>query len=134
MAIVFKGGDGEHIFSLSNFVNKQAEHEIFEYAFHYESDGFNITKTLEAEVFDLKYFLKGLHILNNSLKGGCSFEPMINQQLNIRLQLNDQGHLSVDGIISDCQFSTRLTFRLISDQSFISDLISQCTMAVNLLK
>ena len=134
MSIIFKKSTGEQVFSLTDFTNLKGEHPVIGYEFSFNSDGFGVKLTLEAELFDLEDLLKGLTYINSSLKGGCYFEPMISSQIKIKIEVTDQGQINIEGTINDPSYSTKLFFKFLSNQTFLSELISQCKMTINLLK
>jgi len=130
MSIVVKDKAGEHIFSLTNFVNKGIEHPVIEYEFYFIYNGFETKLILDAELFDLEDLLKGLMYINNNLKGECYFEPVMSGRMKIKFGMTDQGHLDIDGFVYDASYSIKLSFKFLSDQSFLSDLISGCTITI----
>jgi hypothetical protein len=134
MSIIFKKSTGEQVFSLKDFTNIGTGHPVIGYEFSFISDGFETKLALEAELFDLEDLLKGLIYINDNLKGGCYFEPMISGRIKINIQVTDQGHINIDGSVNDPSYSIRLSFKFLSDQTFLSELISQCKMTINALK
>ncbi|MCC8409357.1 hypothetical protein LJ707_10470 [Mucilaginibacter sp. UR6-1] len=134
MSIVFKKVTGEHIFSLENFTNIGMEHPVIGYEFSFFSDGFIVKLPLEAELFDLEDLFKGLSYINQSLKGGVYFQPMISGRIKIKIDMTDRGQIEIDGTVNDPSHSTKLSFKFLSDQTFLPDLISQCKMTINALE
>jgi len=134
MSIIFKKSTGEQVFSLNDFTNIGTGHPVIEYEFSFVSDGFETKLALEAELFDLEDLLKGLIYINDNLKGGCYFEPMISGRIKINIQVTDQGHINIDRTVNDPSYSIKLSFKFLSDQTFLFELISQCNMTINALK
>ena len=133
MSIAFKNSTGEQVFSLTNFTDKGVGHPTIGYEFCFISDGFEAKLALEAELFDLEDLLKGLTYINSNLKGGCYFEPMISGRIKIKIEMTDQGQINIDGVVNDPSNNTKLSFKFLSDQTFLPDLISQCTTTINFL-
>jgi len=134
MSIIFKDREGIGYFSLTNFKAKDSNYSFIEYEFYFNNDGFEAKAVLEAELFDLKNLLKGLSLLNDSLIGSFSFEPIVSGRIKILFKINDQGHLAINGSVYDTSYLTSLSFEFLSDQTFLPDLISQCTKAIDSLK
>lgn len=133
MLIEFKNSTGGHVFSLTDFTNKVVGHPTIGYEFCFISDGFEAKLALEAELFDLEDLLKDLTFINSNLKGGCYFEPMISGRIKIKIEMTDQCQINIDGVVNDPSYNTKLSFKFLSDQTFLPDLISQCTTTINAL-
>jgi hypothetical protein len=133
MSIVFKKFTGEPVFTLSGFFNKGHGHSYIEYDFDFDSDGFKTKLTLEAELFDIKSLLEGLTYLKDNLKGTFYFQPIISERLKIKFEINDQGQIAIDGNICNPSYSTNLSFKFLSDQSFLVEVISKVLITLSFL-
>lgn len=133
MSIIFKSNTGEQIFSLTNFTNKGDGLPTIGYEFCFISNGFEVKVALEAERFDLEHLLKGLTYINANLNGGCYFEPMISGRIRIKIEMTGQGQINIDGVVNDPSYNTQLSFKFLSDQTFLPDLIAQCTTTIKSL-
>jgi hypothetical protein len=134
MSIIFKKSNGEQVFTLRNFTIKGINHPVVRYEFYFVNDDFEGNLDLEAELFDLEDLLKGLIFMNNNLKGGFYFEPMISGRIKIKMEMSDSGQINIDGFVSNQSYSTKLSFNFQSDQTFLKDLISQYNLTINFLK
>lgn len=133
MSIVFKKHTGESALILAKFIMTGIEHPFIEFEFDFNNEAFKAKLTLEAELSDLEGLLRGLIYLNDNLKGTFYFEP-ISERVKIKFEINDLGHMQVDGIVYSESYSTTMSFKFLSDQSFLSELISQCRVTISSLK
>lgn len=134
MSISFKNSSGENILSLNDFTKVDTNHPIINYTFSFNSNDFKTEQVLEAEPLDLEYLLEGLIYFRDNLNGAFFFEPIISGRINIKFEMGSQGHIGISGTIYDKSRSISLNFKFSSDQTFLSDLIYQCSMTIDSLK
>lgn len=125
MSIIFRKDTGEKVFTLSDFTKKKPDFSIIGYQFCFDLDGFKSQLMFEAELYDFEDLLKGLNYLSDNLKGEFYFQPMIDSRIKVKFEMDDTGHLKIDGSVSNLLYSISLSFKFISDQSHLEELIKQ---------
>jgi hypothetical protein len=74
---------------------------------------------------ELVTFYKELQVFNSTLKGSAHLDS-IEDNVNILLNTDEFGHVSVEGTLRDTSYRVKTTFTMETDQTYLSDIIKDC--------
>ena len=131
--MILKSRYNESILEFSNFINTGTDHPFIQFDIEFHHNGFNVKRPIQAEPLDLQELLEGFNNLNQNLKGSFQFEP-ISYEISIKFEINDSGHIDVNGWIKNDNQTLTLLFNFQTDQTFLPELISQCIKMRDLYK
>jgi hypothetical protein len=96
----------------------------------YNQDGFAAKFEFSLMLGEIVSFAKALQLLYSTLKGEARFAN-IEDNINLVFSTDGLGHVNVEGTLRDTSYTIRTTFLIITDQTFLKDIINGCVETLN---
>jgi len=126
MKLNFKDQGGTTIFYL-NVIGQEANGDWLIAMVNFSNKGFSASFKISLMLHDLYTFLDQLKSFQKLLKGNAALSN-IEDNLNVTLSTDGIGHIAINGILQHTYNpDLKLFFEINSDQTFLPDLISECT-------
>ncbi len=96
----------------------------------YHQYGFAAKIKFSLMLGELVSFAEQLQTLYSTLKGEARFSN-IEENINLIFKTDELGHVNVEGILRDSTYTIRTTFLIISDQTFLKDIVNGCVEKIS---
>jgi len=96
----------------------------------YNQNGFAAKFEFSIMLGELASFTKQIQVLFSSLKGKARFAN-IEDNINLVFSTDGLGHINIEGTLRDSSYTVKTNFLIISDQTFLQDIINGCIQVLN---
>ena len=114
-------------------IGREASEEwlIAETTFHL--NGFNAEFGFSLMLGDLVSFFQELQVLHRDLKGVAQLRS-IEDNVHLTFNIDELGHVNVDGTLRDSSYTIETKFLMETDQTYLSEILNDCRQLLRELK
>jgi hypothetical protein len=129
MKLKFKDQGGTTVLFVS-VIGKEDSEGWLKAMVHFEDSGLSAIFKISLMLNDLYSFTDQLKYLQKSLKGSAVFSN-IEDNVTLKLSTDELGHIAINGKLRHpYKADLELLFVINSDQTFLPDLITECTKII----